>query len=193
MGFDQSVGAIAFSLLSAVCVTSAYAFIGGAWLVLKCEGELQRRVASLCRRALHLMMIGVAAVSIINPLVSDMVFDKWFNFPQSLVLLPVPLLCVLCAWWVDRDLWRWQAGQQASHWIPFAGAVALFTLCFAGLAYSFYPYVVPQRVTIWDGATALESLRFVLVGVVITLPAIIVYTLVSYRVFWGKATHLRYD
>ncbi|MEM7221000.1 MAG: cytochrome d ubiquinol oxidase subunit II [Pseudomonadota bacterium] len=192
MGFERSFGALAFSLLSAVCVTSAYAFIGAAWLVLKCEGELQRHAADLCRRALRLMMLGVAVVSIVNPLVSSMVFERWFNWPASLILAPIPMLSLATAWWVHRDLGLRLAGADPAHWIPFAGAAALFTLSFIGLAYSFYPYIVPQQITIWQGTTALESLRFVLVGVVIALPAIIIYTVMSYRVFWGKARELKY-
>lgn len=41
MSFEESTQAYAFALLSALCVTAAYVYIGGAWLVLKTEGELQ--------------------------------------------------------------------------------------------------------------------------------------------------------
>ena len=43
---------------------------------------------------------------------------------------------------------------------------------FAGLAWSFYPYVVPNRLTIWQAASAPESLAFILVGTVVVLPII---------------------
>lgn len=35
MGFEQSTEALGFAWLSALCVTAAYVYIGGAWLVLK--------------------------------------------------------------------------------------------------------------------------------------------------------------
>jgi cytochrome d ubiquinol oxidase subunit II len=63
---------------------------------------------------------------------------------------------------------------------------------FAGLAYSLYPHLIVDRMTIWQAAAAPESLRFVLVGACIVLPVIIAYTVLSYRVFWGKARHLTY-
>ena len=39
----------------------------------------------------------------------------------------------------------------------------------------------------------MDSLLFTLVGIVITLPVILFYTVYVYRVFHGKATALSYD
>jgi cytochrome bd ubiquinol oxidase subunit II len=61
-----------------------------------------------------------------------------------------------------------------------------------GLAYSIYPFVVIDRLTIWQAASSTASLKVILVGVVITVPAIAAYTVFSYRVFRGKATELKY-
>ena len=66
-------------------------------------------------------------------------------------------------------------------------------LAFAGLAYSFYPYVVPDRLTIFEAASAPESLMVILIGAVFVMPAIIGYTVFSYIVFRGKAKELSYD
>ncbi|KAF0120322.1 MAG: cytochrome d ubiquinol oxidase subunit II [Xanthobacteraceae bacterium] len=77
--------------------------------------------------------------------------------------------------------------------VPFLGAVGLFGLGFLGLAYSFYPYVVPERLTIWQAASAPESLLIILIGALFVLPMIIGYTVFSYYVFRGKASELRYD
>ena len=68
----------------------------------------------------------------------------------------------------------------------------VFVFAFCGLAYSLYPYLVIDRMTIWQAAAAPESLRFVLVGALIVLPVIIAYTVFSYRVFWGKVKELSY-
>jgi len=77
-------------------------------------------------------------------------------------------------------------------WVVFAGTVLIFVLSFIGLAYSLYPYIVVDRLTIWQAASATKSLIFIFVGVAITLPAIIVYTIFMYRVFWGRASALTY-
>jgi cytochrome d ubiquinol oxidase subunit II len=77
-------------------------------------------------------------------------------------------------------------------WIVFAATVLIFVLAFLGLAYSLYPYIVIDKLTVWEAASAHKSLLFIFVGVAITLPAIIVYTVFMYRVFWGKARSLNY-
>ena len=200
LGFDTSLWAYGFAVLSSVCVTAAYAYIGGSWLIMKTSGALQLRVARWVQRCLWLMMLGIAAVSVINPWVSPQIFDKWFSLPEAIVLLPIPMLCGLTMLGVARYLKHLLNRTQnetdiAGHtddWIPFAGAVVVFALSFQGLAYSFYPWVVPFQINLWDAAAATESLSFVLVGLVIVFPAILGYTALSYRVFWGKATELRY-
>jgi cytochrome d ubiquinol oxidase subunit II len=49
-----------------------------------------------------------------------------------------------------------------------------------------------DRLTIWDAASATESLVVIAIGCAITVPTIVGYTVFAYRVFWGKATALRY-
>ena len=49
-----------------------------------------------------------------------------------------------------------------------------------------------DRMTLWDAAAAPESLKIMLFGAAITLPAILAYSAYSYRVFWGKTSELNY-
>jgi cytochrome d ubiquinol oxidase subunit II len=78
-------------------------------------------------------------------------------------------------------------------WTPFAAIMGLFTLSFCGMAYSFYPYVVPEKLTIYEAAAAPESLFIILMGVSVVVPVIIGYTILAYFLFRGKARELRYD
>ena len=71
--------------------------------------------------------------------------------------------------------------------------MAIFALAFIGLAYSLFPYVVIDRLTIWDAAAHPSSLKVVLVGALVVLPFIVAYTVFSYRVFRGKARAGLYD
>lgn len=66
-------------------------------------------------------------------------------------------------------------------------ALALFLLGFIGLGISIYPYVVPRAVTIWEAAAPPESQAFMLVGALVIIPLILVYTGWAYWVFRGKA------
>ncbi len=192
MGFADGLAAHAFALLSAVCVTAGYSFIGAAWLIMKTDGELQSQAVRWARRSLWCTAVGILAVSVVNPLVVPGVFDKWLAFPQVLLLAPVPLVTAALVIGVDRYLAGCPWPGDKGCWVPFVGAVVVFILCFQGLAYSFYPWVVPGKLDIWEAASAPESLKFILVGAVIVLPAIIGYTAFAYRVFWGKSTELSY-
>jgi len=69
---------------------------------------------------------------------------------------------------------------------PFLAALALFVLCFVGLLISFFPYLVPTSVTIWEAAAPDSSLQFLLTGAAVLIPLILVYTAYSYWVFRGK-------
>ena len=57
---------------------------------------------------------------------------------------------------------------------------------FIGLGISFYPFIVPHSITIWDAAAPDSSLAFLLVGAAVLIPAILAYTAYSYWVFRGK-------
>lgn len=192
MGFESSTAAFAFSLLSAVCVTAGFSFIGAAWLVMKTEGELQLRAARWTRICGWLTAFGIVAVSVVNPLISTDIFARWFGSSLSLLLLLIPATCILLFFIVDRYLSQFPFENDFGSWMPFVAIMLIFMLCFAALGYSFFPYVVPGEMDIWEAASAPESLWFILYGVIIVLPAIILYTIFSYRVFWGKATELKY-
>ena len=85
------------------------------------------------------------------------------------------------------------AGNLERDWQPFAAAAAIFALAFLGLAYSIYPYVVIDRLTIWEAATHPTAQRVLLAGALVVLPFIAAYTILSYRIFRGKAKGGLYD
>lgn len=70
--------------------------------------------------------------------------------------------------------------------MPFLSALSLFVLGFIGIGISFYPYMVPPGLTIVDAAAPDTSLKFALVGTLILLPMILMYTAYAYWVFRGK-------
>jgi len=179
-GFAPGAGYWGFALLVAASLCGGYVLLGATWLVLSTDGPLQLKAQAWARWGLVWVALGVALVSIATPLVSETVREKWFDFPRTLALMVLPA-STLCLWF-----WVWyQLGR--SEWKPFAGAVAIYVLAFIGLAYSLFPFVVIDRLTIWDAAAHPSALSFVLVGTIIVLPFIIGYTVWSYRVFRGKA------
>lgn len=191
-GFELTWPALAFSTLSAFCVAAAYCYIGGAWLIMKTEGDLQTRAVGWTRLAGRVCFVGVLAVSVINPLVNPSVFARWFEFPQVMFVLLVPTLCFFAFVVNDLLLGRLPKALDRHSSVPLLLVAAIFVLCFVGLAFSFFPDIVPGQLDIWQAASAPESLMFILVGVMIVLPVILLYTVYSYRVFHGKTTELTY-
>jgi cytochrome bd ubiquinol oxidase subunit II len=193
MGFGGGVAEHAFALLAGLGLAAAYAFVGATWLIAKTDGELQKRAVGWARTTLLATMIGMIAVSLATPFVSPRIFERWFAFPNIIGLAPIPLMtgAIFLALWVF--LKRMPRADHSLDLVPFMGAVSLFVLGFLGLAYSFYPYVVPEKLTIWQAASAPESLLIILLGAIFVLPFIVAYTAFSYYVFRGKATELRYD
>lgn len=196
-GFRNGLYEYLFASLVGLCLVAGYCLLGAGWLIMKTSGPLQRRAMFWARRTLWLTALGIAAISVATPLVSERVFDKWFSFPNLLLLAPIPLVTVGILIGLDRLLRRMPAMQQRGDdswaWVPFAGTAVVFLLAFNGLAYSLFPYLVVDRIDIWQAASAPESLAVILIGAAVVLPTILGYTVFAYRVFWGKAGELRYD
>jgi cytochrome d ubiquinol oxidase subunit II len=193
LGFEDGWAASAFAALIALCLAAGFALLGACWVLMKSSGELKTKSVRWARKALWGTGLGVAAVSIATPLVSTRIFDKWFAWPELLWMAPVPLAAAGVFLACDRVLARLDRQRGYGSWKPFACAIGLFTLAFAGLAYSLFPYLVVDRLDIWQAASATESLAVIGIGAAVTVPAILVYTVYSYKVFWGKAEDLSYD
>ncbi len=193
LGFEQSWSACCFSGLVGLCLAAGYTLIGACWLLMKTEGALQRKAARWARLALYGTAGGILLVSAATPLVSARIFDKWFALPNFLFLAPIPLLTMGLVYLLHRSLKTQPRADDRGCWVPFMLTIGIYVLCFLGLAYSFYPYIVPGRMTIVEAASAPDSLMIILVGTLIVLPVLIGYTFLAYRIFHGKAGDLDYD
>jgi cytochrome d ubiquinol oxidase subunit II len=192
-GFEPGFGFLAFAAVVGAAVCGGYVLLGATWLVAKTDGELQRKALVWSRWGLAWVALGVGLVSLATPVVSATVRAKWFDFPETLALMALPAACVWAGFIVWRATGRIARREGAPDWQPFAAAVCIFAISFLGLAYSLYPYVVIDKLTIWEAAAHPSSLKVVLVGAAIVLPFIVAYTAISYRVFRGKAKAGLYD
>ncbi len=192
LGFDQSLLSVMFCLLAAVGLAAGYVFIGACWLIYKTEGRLQQQSFGWARIGLWATAAGMAAVSIVTPLISPRIFERWFHLPEIIALLPIPMMSAVLVLGLAVFLGRPKREDDALAWVPLAGAGTLFVLGFIGIAYSFYPYLVPDKLTLWQAASSPEALSIMLIGALPVLPVILGYSILAHWIFRGKATALRY-
>ena len=170
----------AFSLLTGVALVIGYALLGATWLIWKTEGHVQRRAYDIAFWVAPATLLLIGAVSLWTPFLNSLYAQRWFAWPQVLLVGPVPLAVLGAGFLLLKGL------TERREVAPFLASLALFTLCFVGLGISFFPYMVPHAVTIHEAAAPDNSLAFLLVGAAVLVPVILAYTAYAYWVFRGK-------
>lgn len=191
-GLRTDLWAQGFALLAAFGVTAAYAFIGACWLILKAENQLQQKAYYWARRGLGVLAAGIIAVSIANLTLHDRVQELWLSAPWGYLLMAIPITCFALLLLCGVLLKKLPHAGGKGEWLPFFIALLVFVLCFAAFGISYYPYVIPGQLTVMDALSDGNSLRFLLVGVVIVVPCILAYTAMVYKIFAGKSEKLSY-
>ena len=169
-----------FSLLTGVALVFGYALLGACWLIYKAEGYVQDRAYDFAKISAAVTLTLIAAVSLWTPFLKAAFMARWLAFPQIIYTAPVPLMVATAAFFLFKGL------TSRHELMPFLASLALFVLSYIGLGISFYPYIVPSSITIWEAAAPDESLAFLLVGSAVLIPLILIYTVYSYWVFRGK-------
>jgi cytochrome d ubiquinol oxidase subunit II len=169
-----------FSLLTGVALVVGYALLGATWLMLKTEGHVAQQ-ALRAARVLGVALLGlIVVVSLWTPFLHEHFMSKWFAWPAMVFVAPVPILVLVCAVLFFKGI------SQDKPLTAFLSVQGLFVLSYMGLLISFFPYIVPSAVTLWQAAAPDKSLKFLLVGAVVLLPMILAYTAYAYWVFRGK-------
>ena len=133
-------------------------------------------------RLLSVALLGVIGIiSVWTPLEHPAIADRWFSLPNILWFSPVPVLVLVATFFLHRAL-----RDASSHAAPFLLTLALVFLGYSGLGISLWPYVIPPSISIWEAAGPPQSLGFALVGALLIIPIVLMYTAWSYWVFRGK-------
>ncbi|VTU13123.1 Cytochrome d ubiquinol oxidase subunit 2 [Variovorax sp. SRS16] len=190
-GFGTGWNFTLFAAAIAAALPMAYVLMGAAWLIMKTDGELQARAVQWARIAWAPMIGGLLLISMATPWISATVRARWFALPEIIALMAIPLMSGVALIAVAGVL-NVRAVRGPLCWLPFALMIVVFVLGFLGLAYSIYPYVVIDKLTLWQAASSPEALKVIGIGACISVPAIAGYTVFSYRVFRGKIGELKY-
>jgi cytochrome d ubiquinol oxidase subunit II len=172
-----------FALFTGAGLLAAYALLGSTWLVMKTEDSLQDRMRELARYLMWVLLAVIVAISVWTPVTEERIATRWFSFPNIVWFSPVPLLVAFVTYRLLLAL------RRGAHIAPFVLTLALIFLGYSGLGVSLWPYVIPPAISIWDAAGPQQSLGFTLVGALLIIPIILMYTMWSYWVFRGKVRH----
>ncbi|MFK8985743.1 cytochrome d ubiquinol oxidase subunit II [Acinetobacter seifertii] len=169
-----------FSVFTGFGVIIVYAALGCGWLIMKTEMQLQTSMYRLMPKLIMTLFLVFIAVSVYTPLAHPVIAARWFNEHQLLYFSPVPILVVVFTYLTIK------ACQKQQESMPFLYTLALVFLAYTGFLISIFPYVIPPSITIWEAAAPANSQLFALIGALILIPIIIIYTIMAYWVFRDK-------
>lgn len=173
-----------FNLFCGFGLVIAYALLGASWLVMKSGEPLQGKMRAAAKKLLLALLVVMGVISLWTPLSHGAIADRWFSMPNLLFFSPVPLLVIALSIWLWRCL-----GNEEVHRRPFLLTLGLIFLGFSGLGISIWPNIIPPDISFWQAAAPPQSQGFMLVGALMIIPIILVYTFWSYYVFRGKIQH----
>lgn len=97
----------------------------------------------------------------------------------------VPLALILsCFVSIEMSLQRMINSSYRTTTLPFLLTLFVMVSVMAGLAFSFFPYLILDEMTIWDAAAGVPALSLILSAIVITLPIVLIFNVwVYWRMF----------
>src|SRR3546814_14943483 len=78
-GYQTAAGYGWFAVLMGLCAVAAYVLLGAAWLVMRVDGDLQRRAARWGRHAIRWTAVGMVGTAVLLGLANAGIFYKWSN------------------------------------------------------------------------------------------------------------------
>lgn len=169
-----------YTIFTGVALIFGYGLLGATRLILKTEGSIGPKMQKMAKRLALWIIVFAAIVSVWTPFMAPSIFINWFQPGRVWLLVLMPLLTFFIWLWLVLSL------RKHKEHAPFWASILIFCCCFAGFAIGVWPDIVPHHMSIWDAASPSGSLIFMLVGAVIMIPVLLIYTGYSYRIFGGK-------
>lgn len=169
-----------FCLLAGATLVAGYATLGVGWLRLKGE-DATRAFARRHQRWLPLAFLGLTIIT--GAIATSMQPHLAVSWRDNRIALSCCLIAFIgcglgIAWFAGRD--------NADDRIGFGLALAMMLSGVVALGLSFFPFVVPFRITLWQAASAASTQEFLLIGALVVTPVVLAYSAFAYRVFRGR-------
>lgn len=171
-----------FASIVALGVVAGYSMLGGCYLILKTSDDVQQKYRQRSLRLAWLMLFAAAIVTLYTPLTQDYIMQYWLMGHHVGYLFTLPVLALLSFYQLSKAL---KNGQEQA---PFIWGLVIFITSFTGLAMSLYPYLIPGVLTLDAAASSTATQLFMLVGIGMFIPVILVYNTYQYLVFRGKTS-----
>lgn len=187
-GYQTVAGYGWFAVFVGMCAVATYILLGATWLVMRVRGELQRRAANWARHAVRWAAAGMVAIAVTLGLANAGIFYKWSNL--SHIALAATLWAGMLALFVATEMMLARLpGKTSERWVfaPFLCSIGLIVLMQGGLAFSLFPYLILDDMTLWDGAASTPSLKLAIMGASVGIPVALVFNLFAYRSVFGQA------
>lgn len=172
-----------FTLLTGVGLTLFYSLLGSTWLIKKTEGRLQNRIRTLARKIAFWFFLFATLILIWTIGLWRAELFQADNIWKIYIFAIAYLAAIITAIILMRAI-----RCSNTHWQPFIYTLVLTVLGAVGLVGFLLPYIVPFQVTIFQAAAPRSTLTFSLVGALIFIPIVLLYTGYIYYVFRGKVS-----
>lgn len=173
-----------YSTLVAAGLLCGYVMLGANYLILKTDGEIQRRsrryslAASLCTLIISICVHAWTTVR--YPHMSE----KWFLYPDGCFMAGCSALTVFSFVMFFRSL------RRGGGYGPLVWNALIILFSFVAVSIGMYPDMIPNfrftPITVQEAAAAPGTLGVMLAATAVLLPVILIYTGYKNHVFGGK-------
>ncbi|PWD86823.1 cytochrome d ubiquinol oxidase subunit II [Ignatzschineria cameli] len=170
-----------FSIVSGLGLTAFYALLGSTWAIKKTEGELQTHIRHLTRKIALLFFLLATIILAWTVMIWQEQLFMAENLWKVYLFGGLYLVAIIVAAILMRSI-----RNSNTHWQPFVYSLLMAVLGAGALVGFLLPYIVPFQVTIFTAAAPESTLTFSLVGALIFIPLVLLYTGYIYYVFRGK-------
>lgn len=154
----------AFDLVVSLAMVATFALLAVSWLLIKFKGHEVSRLVKFAAAAARWTAAGMVALSLMLALANPAIFYKWTH-GNNLEMAAVWWVVMLVAFvWLDRLLRSWQTHATRALRLPLLLTWLLLILMFAGMAYSVFPFLVLDELTLWDAAAPVAPLSIVAIA-----------------------------
>jgi cytochrome d ubiquinol oxidase subunit II len=169
------------SILVAAGAAAGYSMMGSSYLIKKTDGILQERSRLYLIIASFSSFILLIASTSMFFFLHEPMLQKQSSGSQKFYLVLLVLTEILIFSLLLKSAFR-----RKNDRTPYIWSNAVFIVTYLTLFVWMFPYIIPPTITAQEAAASGLTLTFMIFGVGILIPVILVYNVYVHRVFRGK-------